>query len=105
MSDNPAVIDFTLRERCGASTAHDLVAMGRSLVPGARLCVEAAEVARMRPHPHRLPRDLRRSGPDGSFNALYAHYRTDSGGIATRAMLEHVLTVLGSLLKLRQAAE
>jgi anti-anti-sigma regulatory factor len=47
MRDDPVAAEFTLPERCGASTAHDLVAMGRSLAPGARLCVEAAAVVRM----------------------------------------------------------
>ncbi len=47
MSDDPAITDFTLPERCGASTAHDLVAAGRALVPGARLRIDAGAVARM----------------------------------------------------------
>ena len=47
MSDNPAAAELVLPERCGVSTAHDLVAMGRSLVPGGQLCVEAAAVVRM----------------------------------------------------------
>jgi len=37
MSDAPDFIDFTLPERCGASTANDIVAAGRNLAPGARM--------------------------------------------------------------------
>lgn len=47
MSDDPAITDFTLPERCGASAAHDLVAAGRALAPGARLRIDAGAVARM----------------------------------------------------------
>ena len=47
MSDGPAITDFTLPERCGASAAHDLVAAGRALVPGERLRIDAGAVARM----------------------------------------------------------
>lgn len=47
MSDDPAVANFTLPERCGASTAHDLVAAGRSLEPGARMRIDAGAVERM----------------------------------------------------------
>ncbi len=47
MGDAPASTDFTLPERCGASTANDLVAAGRALAPGARLRIDAGAVARM----------------------------------------------------------
>ncbi len=46
MSDAP-IADFTLPERCGASAAHDLVAAGRALDPGARMRIDAGAVARM----------------------------------------------------------
>ena len=47
MSDAPASAEFTLPERCGASAAHDLVAAGRALDPGARMRIDAGAVARM----------------------------------------------------------
>ena len=47
MSDNPTITDFTLPERSGASTAHDLVAAGRALSPGAPMRIDAGAVARM----------------------------------------------------------
>ncbi len=47
MTDDPVSTDFTLPERCGASAAHDLVAAGRALDPGARLRIDAGAVARM----------------------------------------------------------
>ncbi len=47
MSDSPAITDFTLPERCGASAAQDLVAAGRALDPGARLRIDAGAVTRM----------------------------------------------------------
>jgi anti-anti-sigma regulatory factor len=47
MSDAPAITEFTLPERCGSSAAHDLVAAGRALDPGARLRIDAGAVARM----------------------------------------------------------
>ena len=47
MSDASASAEFTLPERCGASAAHDLVAAGRALDPGARMRIDAGAVARM----------------------------------------------------------
>ena len=47
MSDAPASADFTLPEHCGASAAHDLVAAGLALAPGARLRIDAGAVARI----------------------------------------------------------
>jgi anti-anti-sigma regulatory factor len=47
MTDAPAITEFTLPERCGASAAHDLVAAGRALDPGAQLRIDANAVARM----------------------------------------------------------
>ncbi|MCH8169501.1 MAG: STAS domain-containing protein [Proteobacteria bacterium] len=49
MTDAPAITiaEFTLPERCGASAAHDLVAAGRALAPGARMRIDAGAVARM----------------------------------------------------------
>jgi anti-anti-sigma regulatory factor len=47
MSDAPASAEFTLPKRCGASAAHDLVAAGRALDPGARMRIDAGAVARM----------------------------------------------------------
>ncbi len=47
MSDAPASAEFTLPERCGASAAHELVAAGRALDPGARMRIDAGAVARM----------------------------------------------------------
>jgi anti-anti-sigma regulatory factor len=53
MSDAPAPAiasastDFALPERCGASTANELVAVGRALAPGVRMQVDASAVARM----------------------------------------------------------
>ena len=43
----PDIADFTLPERCGASAAHDLVAAGRALQPGARMRIDTGAVARM----------------------------------------------------------
>ncbi len=47
MADAPAITDFTLPERCGASAAHDLASAGRALDPGARMRIDAGAVARM----------------------------------------------------------
>jgi anti-anti-sigma regulatory factor len=47
MSDDRVSDDFTLPERCGASTAHDLVIVGRNLELGAQLRIDAAGVERM----------------------------------------------------------
>ncbi len=47
MTDDPPIADFTLPERCGASTADDLAAAGRALDPGARMRIDAGAVARM----------------------------------------------------------
>ncbi len=47
MTDDPASADFTLPERCSASAAHDLVAAGRALDPGARMRIDAGAVARV----------------------------------------------------------
>ena len=47
MNEDPEVTDFTLPERAGASTAHDLAAAGRALEPGTKLRVEAGAVVRM----------------------------------------------------------
>ena len=47
MNNAPAITEFILPERCGASAAHDLVAAGRALDPGARLRIDAGAVARM----------------------------------------------------------
>ena len=47
MTDEPAITDFPLPERRGPSAAHNLVAAGRELDPGASLRIEASEVERM----------------------------------------------------------
>ena len=47
MTDAPAIADFALPERCGPSDAHELVAAGRALEPGASMRIEAGEVERM----------------------------------------------------------
>ncbi|MFQ5565196.1 MAG: STAS domain-containing protein [Paracoccaceae bacterium] len=47
MTDALATAEFTLPERCGASAAHDVVAAGRALEPGASMRIDAGAVARM----------------------------------------------------------
>ncbi len=47
MTDGPPIAEYTLPELCGASAAHDLVAAGRALDPGARMRIDAGAVARM----------------------------------------------------------
>ncbi len=47
MTDDAPIAGFTLPERCGASAAHDLVAAGRALDPGASMRIEAGAVGRM----------------------------------------------------------
>ena len=47
MNDGSGTTDFTLPDRSGVSTAHDLAAAGRSLEAGARLRVDAGAVTRI----------------------------------------------------------
>ena len=41
------IVAWPLPERCGPSAAHELVAAGRALEPGASMRIEAGEVERM----------------------------------------------------------